>query len=64
MGIGWNTAFAWLSGGNGLTYTIVSYGKNHTTDGCVAGTRTTTFNEDICFAEGQFVQWPEGMQVD
>jgi general secretion pathway protein G len=63
---GWNEAFAFLGDAtNGLDYTIISYGKNHQQDGTYTpGTRTTTFNADIVYSDGQFIQWPEGMQVD
>jgi len=61
---GWNITFAIDSSNN--EYTIISYGKNHTADGSTytPGTRTTSFNADIVYRSGQFVQWPEGMQVD
>ncbi len=43
-------------------YTIASNGKDGTASGCVAGTLTSTFNADICFANGQFIQYPQGTQ--
>jgi len=43
-------------------YTIISYGKNRSTDGCVAGTLTKNFNNDICYSNGQYSQYPDGTQ--
>ena len=40
-------------------YELVSRGKDGVADGCRGGPKTT-FNADICFANGQFHQWPEG----
>lgn len=42
-------------------YQIVSTGKDGQADNCPGGA-TTQFNADICFGDGEFVQWPEGMQ--
>ena len=57
---GWSTAFAVDS----ITtqYTVSSYGKDGAASGCVAGTLTTLFNADICFGNGQFIQYPQGSQ--
>jgi len=57
---GWSTAFAVDS----ITtqYTVSSYGKDATPSGCVAGTLTTLFAADICFGNGQFIQYPQGSQ--
>jgi len=43
-------------------YTVSSAGKDGTAGGCVAGTVTTLFNQDICFSNGRFVQFPLGRQ--
>jgi len=40
---------------------VSSTGKNGTVDAVVGG-MTNDFDCDIIFIEGQFVQWPEGMQ--
>ncbi len=62
---GWNTKFAWIGDTSGLDYTIICYGKNRSSDGIdLTKPRTTSFNADIYFSNGSFVQWPEGMQVD
>ncbi len=57
---GWNNTFAVTS--TTVDYTISSLGKDGTSGGCTAGTVTTLFNADICFANGQFVQYPQGTQ--
>ncbi len=63
---GWNHAFHVTIDTLGNNYTIISYGKDDAADGGTydAGTRTTNFNKDIVYAGGQFIQWPEGMQID
>src|SRR5262245_3380511 len=43
-------------------YTISSSGKDGAPSGCVIGTQTTQFNQDICFSHGQFIQYPVGVQ--
>jgi type II secretion system protein G len=43
-------------------YTIQSPGKLGANDGCVAGVLTTVFTADICFQNGQFIQYPQGNQ--
>jgi type II secretion system protein G len=42
-------------------YMIRSYGRDKTASTLVCGT-TTNFNDDIVYADGTFVQWPEGTQ--
>ncbi len=60
---GWNTTFHWIGDtSNGLDYTIICYGKDRTSGAIQLGLRTTNFNDDIVFSDGQFVQWPEGLQ--
>ncbi|MEW5806024.1 MAG: prepilin-type N-terminal cleavage/methylation domain-containing protein [Acidobacteriota bacterium] len=44
-------------------YTLCSYGKDTTADGPVTPPQTTDFDADIYFIDGQFTQWPEGMQT-
>ena len=57
---GWNNTLAVTSAAT--QYTIQSKGKNAADDGCVTGTLTTLFNQDICFVNGQFIQYPQGTQ--
>jgi len=48
---------------DGSEYTIQSYAKGNTNDGLVGtGGPTQTFDADIFFSNGVFVQWPEGQQ--
>ena len=42
-------------------YTIYSRGKDGTGSTCTAGT-TSTFNDEICFDNGQFLRYPAGSQ--
>ena len=42
-------------------YMIRSYGRDNAASTIVCGT-TTNFNDDIIYADGTFVQWPEGTQ--
>lgn len=61
---GWNHGILVLS--DGENYTIVSPGKDGSSDGDWAGEIEAgpfdTFNHDIVFRNGQFVKWPEGTQ--
>ena len=59
---GWRNDFQAETDANGGEYTLQSYGKNGSDDGCTSGTTITTFDEDICFSNGSFTQWPEGRQ--
>ena len=43
-------------------YTLQSIGKLAVNDGCTTGTLTTLFSSDICFQNGQFIQYPQGNQ--
>lgn len=56
---GWGNDFGVGSSPEG--YALVSAGKDGVFDDCHQGT-TTDFDDDICFANGVFVQWPEGQQ--
>jgi type II secretion system protein G len=58
---GWGEFVLWASDTN--NYAIQSKGRNKKADGTVTGCGTTTdFNDDIIYANGSFVQWPEGTQ--
>ena len=60
---GWNNAVVYLGAEGGVGYTVSSSGKDGTSNaGSWAGGMTNDFDCDIVFIEGQFVQWPEGMQ--
>jgi general secretion pathway protein G len=56
---GWNHTIDYDSAGT--DYTVLSTGKDGAGTSCAAGT-TTTFNDEICFVNGQFIRYPEGMQ--
>ena len=56
---GWDHPFVVTS--DGSAYQLISRGKDGISDGCDGGT-TSNFNEDICFRDGAFNQWPEGVQ--
>jgi len=42
-------------------YTLFSQGKDATTTTCAAA-QTSTFADDICFINGQFLRYPQGSQ--
>ena len=58
---GWNSWFQVSIDTLGQNYILISYGKNGTSDAPNYGP-TTDFNADICFSNGVFVQYPEGVQ--
>jgi type II secretion system protein G len=57
---GWNNTFAVDAAAT--QYTLTSYGSDALPGGCVSGTMTSLFTQDICFANGQFIQYPMGAQ--
>jgi general secretion pathway protein G len=57
---GWNNTY--MVDAQTTAYTIVSSGKDGAASGCVIGTHTTQFVQDICFSHGQFIQYPVGPQ--
>ncbi len=59
---GWNQALV-LETSAGTSYTIYSQAKGGTAPVGNAGP-TTSFESAIVFTDGQFVQWPEGMQTN
>ncbi len=62
---GWNSWFLWAADANGSAYGIRSLGKDGAMTGNTSGSvlgPTTDFNSDIIYANGTFVQWPEGVQ--
>ena len=58
---GWSNFF--IDGMSPTTdkYMIRSYGRDNAASTIVCGT-TTNFNDDIIYANGTFIQWPEGTQ--
>jgi len=61
---GWNNGIQWYGLDTGVSYTVFSYGKGGGADTAWINGRTTDFASDIVYAEGQFYQWPEGMQIN
>ena len=60
---GWNNAMVYQAGAtSGAGYTVRSTGKGGASQGSPTGGKTTTFADDIIFVDGQFTQWPEGVQ--
>lgn len=61
---GWRESIGVLLVPSGDTYTIFSGGGDHLAEpGSWRGGPTTSFDDDIVFAIGGFVQWPEGTQA-
>ncbi len=60
---GWNETIKYTTGNSNQDYILVSFGKDTTTGPDVAGYGpTTSFNNDIIFVDGQFIQYAEGQQ--
>ena len=57
---GWSNQFSVASATT--DYTLTSLGRDNASQGCVTGTFTTGFDQDLCFANGQFIQYPRGTQ--
>jgi type II secretion system protein G len=58
---GWNRLFLYYVDNVNFNYNIRSLGRNGSADSINCGT-TTNFDDDIVYASGTFVQWPEGTQ--
>jgi general secretion pathway protein G len=58
---GWGTPLQWASDREGLTYSIVSWGKGGQAGGGAPGP-TQYFSDDIILSQNAFTQWPEGQQ--
>ncbi len=57
---GWSRTFWYDSGGD--AYTLTSFGSDGVPDSSHPLGETATFDADILFASGVFVQWPAGRQ--
>jgi type IV pilus assembly protein PilA len=60
----WNGEYDYQRGpdpSSAQTYTLISYGKDNTSEALVAGA-TSNFNNDIVFSQGSFIMYPEGSQ--
>ena len=58
---GWGRFMKYSLDGTSSHYRIRSSGRDNTDASFVCGT-TTNFNDDIVYADGTFIQWPEGTQ--
>jgi len=58
---GWGHFMRYGVDAAGANYNVRSRGRNGIGNGIVCGT-TTSFNSDILFSDGVFLQWPEGVQ--
>src|SRR5215475_12895673 len=56
---GWGSFMLYGSDAAGNHYNIVSHGRDKAPSTINCGT-TTNFNDDIMYADGTFIQWPEG----
>jgi len=59
---GWGMDFYYSS--EGRDYSLVCFGKNRAQDLPYIYGATHSFDADIVFTQGTFVQWPEGNQND
>ena len=60
---GWNSWFQYDIDSVGSAYGIASFAKDGAITGAAAPVGPTTdFNQDIVYANGSFLQWPEGVQ--
>jgi type II secretion system protein G len=58
---GWGRFMYYALGTGSNDYRIRSYGRDGSASAVNCGT-TTNFNDDIIYADGTFIQWPEGTQ--
>lgn len=58
---GWGNYMAYFSDASQNDYVIWSLGRDGIQGDVTCGT-TTDFNADIIYSDGNFVQWPEGVQ--
>jgi general secretion pathway protein G len=61
---GWNQQLELTMDGVGQSYTLYSVAKDGAGGTGWTGGPKTDFADDIVFANGQFYQWPEGMQTN
>ena len=61
MSDGWGRFFRYAVSVANDSYLIRSNGRDNNPAAFVCGT-TTNFNDDVVYANGTFIQWPEGTQ--
>lgn len=54
----WGRPFLYRSTEDGTSYALISYATDGRSDGLGRAGPTSSFNADIVFADGEFVQWP------
>ncbi|MCM3877275.1 MAG: type II secretion system protein GspG [Thermoanaerobaculia bacterium] len=59
---GWNSFFLYGANASKTDYAVCSAGADGIQESSPMGGSTTTFNSDIIFVDGTFVQFPEGVQ--
>jgi type II secretion system protein G len=59
---GWSKFMYYNTQGNNQEYGFKSFGRDNTVMGSPTCITTTNFNDDIIYANGGFLQWPEGSQ--
>jgi type II secretion system protein G len=58
---GWGGFFAYVTDGPQSNYRLECWGRDQSKGSISCGT-THDFNDDILYADGTFIQWPEGAQ--
>jgi general secretion pathway protein G len=59
---GWSKFMLYNTQGNNQEYGFKSFGRDNTVQASPVCITTTNFNDDIIYANGGFIQWPEGSQ--
>ena len=59
---GWGNYMAYALQAGSNAYAIRSNGRDNVVNSTVNCGTTTNFNDDIIYADGTFLQWPEGTQ--
>ena len=60
---GWNWSIEYGTPNGGTGYTIVSPGKDGPPAAALATGQTQNFNCEIAFMQGQFIEYPQGIQT-
>ena len=59
---GWGRFMQYAIDATSDNYSIRSLGRDGNSSSSIACGTTTNFNDDIIYADGTFIQWPEGTQ--
>jgi type II secretion system protein G len=59
---GWGHFFTYATPATQDQYRLESLGRDGKTNGALVCGTTHDFNDDIAYANGSFIQWPEGAQ--